>query len=653
MNITTTMSNTTPDAVSDSTRFFSGGRAVLLLIALVWLTYANALGGDFVFDDRLVIVENNSLREWSTAFEAFNSHVWKFREYTHTEDAPPPYYRPLHTIYMTVCYHLFGLWSQGWHLMSLLVHTLVVLAVYDLLMLVTNRTRLTSFFAAALFAVHPTRSESVAWISGVTDPLAALFYVPTLSCYLRFRTDGKRRWLALSLASYALALSAKEPSLALLLVLAGYEAIRFFSKEGETRNIRTTLMQLAPAATLFVAVSLAYVVARSRALAGIVWTHGISSDTSPHLVLLTIPRVVAEHLLHQLVPLRLSLVYRTDFVRHPLDLEVLLPLLIMGAIAWILWRQRAQLTATTWFGLLLIVTPLAPALNLFVFHREWIVQDRYFYLPSIGFYLIVVEGACRLRHAVRKASITSSDALHDLTPSRQSFLSEYAPRVVLVLLITVCALLTALQNNIWRDSVALWGRAVERAPSSWSANFNLASAYGHTGDHHSAIKYFVRARRAAESPAHLSQTLNNLSVAFSNLKDYDRAEATVREAIELRPDLMEAYNNLGVIKRHKGDDESAINCFRKALELVPGAIDARVNIARTLLALGRAGEAIPHYKIAVRDNPDDLVLRYVLAQSYAATGEKEQARRELLTVLERTDDPETRANVSDRLGEIN
>src|SRR5205085_1082795 len=98
------------------------------------------------------------------------------------------YYRPLFNLYLLVNYQLFHLNPAGWHLLLVLWHLLVTLLVYRLArrLLKDEGGALT---AALIFGVHPVHIESVAWISGVTEPMLAVFFLGALLGYLRWR-DG-------------------------------------------------------------------------------------------------------------------------------------------------------------------------------------------------------------------------------------------------------------------------------------------------------------------------------------------------------------------------------------------------------------------------------------------------------------------------------
>src|SRR5208283_1831820 len=103
------------------------------------------------------------------------------------------------------------------HLANLVLNLLVVILLFFVTWRMFN-DRLLAFLAAALFAVHPIHSESVAWIAAVTDLQLTLFYLLAFWFFLGLsRLRGPRLVLGhlLMAASFALALLAKEPAITL------------------------------------------------------------------------------------------------------------------------------------------------------------------------------------------------------------------------------------------------------------------------------------------------------------------------------------------------------------------------------------------------------------------------------------------------------
>src|SRR5205085_1334109 len=206
--------------------------ALMIIPAMTFLVYADTTRYQFAYDDRGQIGENPALRSWSYAAQCFTEHVWKVQ---HPEENGV-YYRPLFNLYLLVNYQLFHLNPAGWHLLLIIWQTLVTLLVYRLARRLL-KDEATALIAALIFGVHPVHIESVAWISGVTEPMLAFFFLGSLLVYLRWR-DGAApsdntmseaaasrpaKWLALSLGLYALALFSKETALVMPALIFAYE----------------------------------------------------------------------------------------------------------------------------------------------------------------------------------------------------------------------------------------------------------------------------------------------------------------------------------------------------------------------------------------------------------------------------------------------
>ena len=151
-----------------STGLFSAAGAALLAM----LAYGNAVGGQFVYDDHFQVLRNPTLASLSNLPALFGQSVWQFM--SASPDQPLGlYYRPLFNAALLLEYQVFGTRVFGWHVVSISLHALTTLLVYAL----GRAWRLSvaaAALGAALFAVHPVHCESVAWISGLPDLLAAV-----------------------------------------------------------------------------------------------------------------------------------------------------------------------------------------------------------------------------------------------------------------------------------------------------------------------------------------------------------------------------------------------------------------------------------------------------------------------------------------------
>src|SRR5579859_2966532 len=196
---------------SDRGRFLEF--AVVIFSALV---YAWTLSFQFVYDDIGQLVDNPSIRSWQFLPQYFTSHMWA------GVLANSNYYRPLVLLWFRLNYVLFGLSPAGWHFTSILAHAAATLLVFRLVYrLFTNRTA--AILSAMIFGLHPIHVQSVAWVSGVTDPLLAIFMTASFLQYLTFRESRKPIHLVWSLLLYAGATLTKEPGVILPAIIFAYE----------------------------------------------------------------------------------------------------------------------------------------------------------------------------------------------------------------------------------------------------------------------------------------------------------------------------------------------------------------------------------------------------------------------------------------------
>ena len=164
---------------------------------------------------------------------------------------------------------------------------------------------------------------------------------------------------------------------------------------------------------------------------------------------------------------------RHDLVARAASPEFVIPVLLLVALTILVWIYRRRINSEMWVALALLFAPLVPVLNLKVFHHEYIIQDRYLYLPTIGFCygvaLLIARLAARSRAVL--ASVLAGAILVSFGAS------------------------TILQNRVWHDAVALWQRALAYAPHYWSAHYNLGLAYLERRDYEARQE--LRKRRAS------------------------------------------------------------------------------------------------------------------------------------------------------------
>jgi hypothetical protein len=492
-----------------------------LILAVTFLAFANTIGNKFAYDDNTQILRNEAIRNFANLPTALTKEVWFWRvvqDKDPNKEAGPttPYYRPLFTVYLMIGWWLFGTWAAGWHLINVLMHVLAVYFVFLILKRITGDSKLTAI-ATLLFALHPLRVESVAWISGVTDLFLALFLLPSFYLYMRYREDGNKNYLTGSLFLFLLAAFSKEPAIALPIFIGAYELFVINQDRKLTERLRSALMFPA----LFLMMAFTYFAMRYNALGFVFNDPNFASYPLPW-VLLTIPLAICKYVGLLFWPMNLSIFHSTPMVTSPLSWRFILPSLGVAALAFGLWQLRGSRVAR--FGILWFAVNLLPVLNLSAFGVDFLVQERYVYIASVGFSLLVAMALVRIPLgkranllAARAAFVMAITLLltkplasniveHgidlDNSPTMQTITVigitllaaaalalipvekwfEPGSRVtVRAFVVAVLALLlttkTFAQNFSWKDDMALWMHSTEVADDQAMAHYVLGHKY--------------------------------------------------------------------------------------------------------------------------------------------------------------------------------
>src|SRR5208283_20511 len=212
------------------------------ILAATFLSYVATLVLGFVFDDHVLIVNNDSIRSWRYFPSYFTSHIWGFR-YPHLLSNA---YRPLFLIWLRLNDLVFGQHAWGWHLSLVAAHVAVTYLVYRLCLGLT-RDGWVAAAGALIFGLHPVHVETIAEAAWADQPLSTFFILAAMLAFLRSREAGPRLdsigaggdvrvarakawvgwpchvgWLAASLAFTAAALLSKESGLVLPIWMSGF-----------------------------------------------------------------------------------------------------------------------------------------------------------------------------------------------------------------------------------------------------------------------------------------------------------------------------------------------------------------------------------------------------------------------------------------------
>jgi len=559
----------------------------LLVAGLTAACFLPAIHGDFVlWDDDLNITGNRRYRGLSAA------HLrWMFTT------LHGGHYQPLSWVTLAVDHALWGMNPTGYHLTSLLLHTVTALVVYAVLLALlspapTRSMHLAAALGALFFALHPLRVESVAWVTERRDVVSGLFFVLTLLAYLRMqRTEGtaRRGWLVASLVAFALSLLSKAWGITLpvvLLALDFHPLRRLPGRSGRERM--AVLLEKLPWAILAGAAAIVAFAAQHR-----IEAMRTLADHGPFERTLQAAYGICFYLWKTLVPTNLSPLYIL-----PDDLSITMPrfavplvLVIVTTVAAVLSRRRHPWFLASWIAYVAILSPVLG----FAQTGPQLVADRYTYLASLP--LAALFAAAIARMLAR-------------APQR-------APLVLAVAAAAVAAygVAGARQTRVWHDSMTLWNHAMRVDAEDFVAWTNRGWTRQLAGDLPGAIADYTEALRLRPS---YPLALNDRGFARQTQGDVAGAIADYTLAVAADPRYAEAVYNRGTAHHGRGDLTAALADYTQAIALDP--TDPRFPNNRGLVRqrLGDTAGAREDFRLALTVAAPDWDGRDVIEKNLAA-----------------------------------
>jgi tetratricopeptide (TPR) repeat protein len=566
----------------------------LLLAATVILVYLPVRHYDFVnYDDPEYVTENPVVQAGLT----WAGFKWAFTT-VHAAN-----WHPLTWLSLMLDCQWFGVNAGMDHLVNVCFHAANAALLFVLWLRLTGACW-PSAFIAALFAWHPLRVESVAWVAERKDVLSAFFGLLTLLAYVGYAQrrgpengSGKSTQAAalsygLALLFFVLGLLAKPMlvTLPFVFLLLDYWPLRR-APDFELRFspwLRLVLEKW-PFFILAAASCAVTIIAQERGVAALE-AYPFSSRIGNVAV------AYVKYLFQSVYPVDLAVFYPVS-KEIPWE-QAAGALVVLAVISGLVWRVRRQwpylLVGWLWY-----LGMLVPVIGLVQVGPQ-AMADRYTYLPLIGVFLGIGFG------------------MADLAERLWIKPAVLVPAAVLV--VGACLVLTAWQLRFWRDSETLFERDLAVTANNPTAQNNLGIALNEAGQPQVAIPHFQEALRLNPNPADAARAHNNWGTALVNTGHLQEAIEHFQEALRLDPGSAQAHNNLGIALADTGHLQAAMEHFREALRLDPGSTQAHNNLGIALVNAGRLQEAIEHFHEALRLKPGFPEARNNLCDALARFG---------------------------------
>ncbi len=571
--------------------------AVLLLLLIGTGVWWNSLDNGFVYDDLVTVEENLFIRDWRNLGKFFSADYYVLsEEYS---------YRPLVTLTYFADWALFRDDPRGYHLTSLLLHLLTVLAVSALAGKICS-SRGAGFLAGLVFLIHPAQTEAVCGISFREDILCCLFFCLSLLLFIKSErrkkisggTQGgivgianaefRPGFYLLSLLFFVLALLAKEMAVSLPAVIAAYLLI--VRRRGWRELLR-------PAVVTFFAVAVLYGTARMLFLYQPESLPVAPEFGDPAGRLVLAAKSLGLYGRLAFFPVRLTVEYPDPLSPVIWSNFLLIPAMLTAAFllaAGFKGKSRAGS-----FGLAFFFLTLLPVINLLPSAR--LGAERFIYLPLVGF---AVWGAETLRFLELKTGRT-------------------AVRAAAVLILIALAAGTVSRNRDWKNNYTLFRRAVEVSPNSSKARHGLGNEYFRLGRTREAIGEF---KKAIEIFDREPLYYNSLGVAYGEEGRFAEALLQFQRSAALNPGDPLVRLNLSTLFLRTGDTERALEEIDQYIAARPFNPDGFLNRGEILIAGGNYPAAAAAFEQALALHPESLPALTGLGYCHYRLGNLRRAR---------------------------
>lgn len=570
---------------------------LLLLVVIGVSLYITTLPYPFVFDDRVLLMNNPLIKQINGFFDLFDidDFVPTYLPRLDDPDMVTSFaLRPFAYMSFRLNYMLGGFNPAGFRSLNIAIHIANAVMFYQLLLGVVRRRvegdRLHEYlviplFSSLIFLVHPLQTESVTYITQRFTSLGTFFYIATLLLYLHSSGSGsviskKVAYLG-SLVTLVMGMQTKEFVFTAPFTLIMLESILL------RHSLRPTLRRLIPhLACLAIIPTLIFVMAQDL-------SHKTVSVGSAAKILNFAGYSRAEYAITQIRAILsyfrlLVLPYNQNFdPDFPLYQSIFHPEIVVALLIWILFitagivllrRGNKNLSddlvafSIFWFPLLLCVSSsIVPLPDLMSEHRS--------YLPSLAFCtgLVTHVNSLRLRYP-----------------------PAWSARIImgLCLVSALFCLLTIQRNNIYSSRLSLWSDTASKSPN--------------------------KARPAL--------ALGNI---YEEMRQYEDAISWLNKSIDLNPHYIEPYLSLGSLYQDLSMQSDAINLYEKYLASNAPNLRVLANLALAYQEANMPLVAIDALKRALVLDPTDETLNLILAEHLYLLNRNIDARRYLAKARER------------------
>lgn len=571
---------------------------------------------DFVnWDDFQNLVENPDVLEfnWNSIKNIFSQPIIAN-------------YNPLPIFTFSIEHHLFGMNPGVFHFNNVLLHALCSISVFWLIKKIGLSNNIAGL-SALLFAFHPMRVESVAWITERKDVLFALFFFLSAGYYFIYREakEKKKLYYLISILFFVLSLLSKIQAVSLPLALLTIEYLK---------TKQWTLSMIWDKIPFFIG-------ALITGLLGVyLLDQGESLDATEtfsffervilggYSYLVYLYKFFFPYPMSPLYPYQAELSW-THYAGFATSLVLILALI---------WQRNNKKLHFLIFGMLFFTVNIMFLLQI-VGAGQGFLADRFSYVPYLGLF------------------ISASYYLEKYLLKKQSGQTLYYG--VSAIIIFLCLFGLQRQLPVWKDGNALWTHVLKFYPNSTTAYNNRAQWNRNNGRTELSIGDYERsiAVNAKQHEVYIGrgkmyfdegkidaaikdfntglsiepeneELLVNRGVALAAKNQLNAALKDFNKALEINPKFLNGYANRSLLYFRTENYEKALFDYDQYLSINPTEPDVWYERGLALRNLNRDKEALESFNQAIQRSPKQYVYYQERAKTLEALGKTQQANQD-------------------------
>jgi hypothetical protein len=506
------------------------GWHILLLIILPLIIYTQAIHFDYTnFDDNKIIKDKfalvGNIKHLRATLEEdpyFNRHG--------------SFYRPVQNVSFMLDAQVSGNKLWMFHITNLMLHILSCIALYYFLQLFAFK-RLTAFYMALLFSVHPLFASDIGWIPARGDLLIGLGGLLLFISFHHYLKQYKTGWLLLHFVLFSLLVFTKETAIIFPLLLLFY----YFSLLDETPCFNTGIQEikkLVPFFIIWCSTLIFYLYMRRNVVTGI-GNDGRTVFFSFLKNWKAMPIIVGKFF----VPVHLSTLPLFDTASTITGIIFFL-LLLYATYKYSMKKKWIVLFGLLWFLLFAIPPAIYRLRNSDIFFNY---LEHRSYLPMMG--ILIIVGFIIDNNSVKP------------------FFYKYFPRLYVTVIILLGSL-AYIHCADYKNTLAVTACAEKfNNPSAFVAKDSYLLSMGDTTGIIADCRHAIALMKGSPTPA----LYNNFGQAYSQLNMPDSAFNYFNKAIQLDTNFSYGYFQRGNSKLKFADTTGACKDWNEAAKL--GYID--------------------------------------------------------------------------------